>query len=117
MDFDLIVDCASIFDRFCTSDEENKKHLTELYEKLNTLIQDIVFNVKNEATLYHVIFSIIFNSKAKCFSEIRIIKRNKKRLDLLMILGNIGIIIELKYEETALNGLKQILENKYFQAF
>lgn len=117
LDFDLIGDCASIFNQFCTSDEENKSYLTKLCENLNLLIRDIVFNVKNEATLHHIIFLIIFSSKAKCFSEIRILQKNKKRLDLLMILENIGIIIELKYDETALVGLKQILKNHYYEAF
>lgn len=119
LNFDSIVDCASVFDRFCTSDEKNKKHLSELHEKLNLLFRDIKFNVKNEATLHHVIFLIIFSSKAKCCSEIRILEKNKKRLDLLMIFENtrIGIIIELKYNETSLDGLKQILEKRYYQAF
>ena len=114
--------CAALFDKFTTSNETNADLLKDLSKLLNSIFRKIKLNVLNEATLHHIIFIVIFFcSKFVCFSEIRVVDEdeNDKRLDLLLLnksLG-LGIIIELKYNKTANAALKQIITNKYSNAF
>ena len=120
LDLNLVKQCASLFDKISTSDKDNEKLLESICNSMNEIINKIKFNIQNEATLHHVIFIILFLcSKFQCFSEIKAGKENHNRLDLLSLcceLG-IGIIIELKYDKTAEAGLKQIINNKYFDSF
>ena len=118
LNLELCKDCAKIFDKISASDKENRETLKEICNLLNIIIKPIEFKVKNEATLHHIIFTIIFLSlKFDCFSEIRAAIKNRKILDLLMIKDNIGIIIELKFKTDAEEGLEQIKRNRYFDAF
>jgi hypothetical protein len=118
LELELMKDCASIFDKISTSDEENRKTLKKICNLLNIIIKPIEFKVKNKATLHHIIFTIIFlSSKFNCFSEIRAAIKNRKILDLFMLYNNIGIIIELKFKTAAEEGLKQIKTNCYVDAF
>lgn len=113
-------ECAALFDQFSTSNSEveNKELLKKINVSLNQIINEVTFNHKNEASLHHIIFFILFtySKKFKCFSEI---KGGEGRLDLLLLSIDfrIGIIIELKFGKTAYEGLKQIIVNDYCDSF
>ena len=120
LNFTEVEECAGMFDKLNTSNTNNQKVLKNISKLLNKMFSRITLDVQNEATLHHLIFIIIFFSKEfRCFSEIRMAIKDPKRLDLLMLNGNLnfGIIIELKYKGTAKQGLKQIITNKYCNAF
>ncbi len=111
---------AGLFDKFstCNSEVENKKLLEKIRVTLNQIMNRVKFNHKNEASLHHIIFFILFaySKKFSCFSEI---EGGEGRLDLLLLSFelSVGIIIELKFGKTAYEGLKQIIVNDYCDSF
>ena len=113
---------AALFDKFstCNSEVENKELLKKISVSLNQIINTVKFDYKNEASLHHIIFFILFaySKKFSCFSEI---EGGEGRLDLLLLSFelSVGIIIELKFGKraTAYEGLKQIIVNDYCNSF
>lgn len=120
LDIRLIKACASLFDEICGfNNKKNEEILRKVCNLMNEIINPTEINSKNKATLYHIIFIIIFDclNKFKCYSEIRANRKNLKRLDLLMLREKLRIILELKNEKELEDGLLQITENKYCDAF
>lgn len=128
LDFGLLTDCSSVFDRFSLSTDDNKKFVSELFLTLGTLFPSLEFDILNEATFHHIIYFISIYCEGKCFSEMPCSRINRKRFDLIIFnSNNVGIILELKYGDVvdkdnnsiknADAGLNQILKNKYTDEF
>ncbi len=119
INMETVKECASLFDEITESDDDNNKlKMKEICNLLNVIIRPCNICSKNEATLHHIIFIIIFHCKTfKCYSEIRSDKETRKRLDLLMLKDNLGLILELKNDKNPEEGLLQIKEKNYCAAF
>ncbi len=112
--------CAGLFDKLRTSNEINRKLLQNIKDTLNEMIRKINFGVKNEYVLHHILYFVLMKtSNFRFLSEVRASKKNRKRIDLLLLNDNfgIGIIIEMKYNDTAEVALDQIIAKNYTDAF
>ncbi len=75
-----VKECASLFDEITELDDNNKPKMKEICDLLNLIIRPCnIICTKNEATLHHIIFIIIFHCKTfKRYSEIRSDKKTGK---------------------------------------
>ncbi len=115
-----VEECARIFDKLRTSNEINRKLLHNIRDTLNEMIRKFTIEVKNESVVHHILYQVTSEtSNFRFFSEVRASKKNRNRIDLLLLNDNfgIGIIIELKYSNTADVALNQIIANNYTDAF
>ena len=65
----------------------------------------------NKACFHRVLFVILLHTKYKCSSEITYFpSMNMCRVDILLVYETYVVILELKFEKTALEALEQIID-------
>ena len=110
---------AALWDRI-NFDVKTTDYLKDICKNANKIFKGVSVLKFNEAVFHNLMFAILYPTKYKPSSQVNCAKfLNQCKIDILLVdtKNKNVIIIELKYGETSLVALKQILEKKYCDVF